>query len=154
MNWTIEPMRVRAAENARRCRTRAAQPLRTGSRLALLACITSAALVGCGGSGGGDSPGVTPPPTNTNGPPSTAVSALEDAAARLAPTLGSCSSRVTTDLATLRAVMSPFLNATRADVDRVRTALTACTDVGVEADRDALGLALDVAIDVLAAAGR
>ncbi|MBK9980469.1 MAG: hypothetical protein IPP20_21610 [Gemmatimonadetes bacterium] len=119
----------------------------------LLACITSAVLAGCGG-GGGDSPGVTPPPANTNGPPSTAVSALEDAAARLAPTLGSCSSRVTTDLATLRAVMSPFLNATRADVDRVRTALTACTDVGVEADRDALGLALDVAIDVLAAAGR
>jgi hypothetical protein len=109
------------------------------------------ALAGCGG---GDTPGVTPPLPPVNGPPSTAVAALDDAFDRIAPTLGGCSARVTSELTTLRTRMSPFLNATRADVDAVRTALAACSDAGVEADRDVVLLALDVATDVLAAAGR
>lgn len=116
------------------------------------ALLLLASLLGCGS---GDPSGTNPPPPPPpNGPPSGPVAALEDAAARIAPALGDCGGRVTAELATLRSAMAPFLNATRADVERVRTALTNCTDPGVQADRDAVGLALDVAVDILAAAGR
>ena len=66
---------------------------------------------------------------------------------------GGCSARITTEVATLRSRMSPFLSATRANVEIVRTALAASIAVGVEADHDAVSLGLDVAIDVLTAAG-
>lgn len=112
--------------------------------------LATLSLAGCGG--GSDTPGVTPPPVN--GPPSTAVAAIDDAFERIAPTLGACSARVTADLASLRSRMSPFLNATPTNVETVRAALATCSDAGVEADRDAVSLALDVATDVLAAAGR
>lgn len=116
------------------------------------AVLLFASLLGCGS---GDPSGTNPPPPPPpNGPPSAPIAALDDAAARIAPALGGCSDRVTTELTTLRLAMAPFLNATRADVERVRTALTGCTDPGALADRDAVGLALDVAVDMLAAAGR
>jgi ElaB/YqjD/DUF883 family membrane-anchored ribosome-binding protein len=111
-------------------------------------------LIGALACGGGAEGGVVPPPPPVRGPPSTAVSALEDAAERLVPSLGTCSATAGAALAALRARMSPYLDATRADVENMRAALNACTEIAAEADRDAVRLALDVAVDVLAAVGR
>ncbi|MFN8669624.1 MAG: hypothetical protein U0164_20720 [Gemmatimonadaceae bacterium] len=46
--------------------------------------------------------------------------------------------------------MSPQRTATSTDVQSARTALAQCPDDAAAADRDAIGLALDVADDVIA----
>lgn len=106
---------------------------------------TALGVFGCGGSSAVEGP---PPP------PSSPVAALDDASDRLVPVLGACTPTIGEALSALRADMSPALAASRADVDAVRAALAACPNLNSEADRAAIGLALDVAVDVLAAAGR
>lgn len=127
-------------------RTRAA---RLGTMLLVAACSSGISCSGGGGDGGGG--GVVNPPPGNPPPAGNPVSALEDASTRLIAGLaGSCLSGVTTALTALRAKMSPSRTATSADVQLVRTALAQCPDDATAADRDEIGLALDVADDVIA----
>lgn len=104
-----------------------------------------------GGDGGGGGGGVVNPPPVTPPPAGDPVPSLEDASSRLLAGLaGTCLTTVTSSLTTLRSKMSPQRTATAADVQTVRAALAQCPDDATAADRDAIGLALDVADDVIA----
>ena len=108
-------------------------------------------LVGCSGGGDKGGGGVVNPPPGNPPPAGDPVASLEDASGRLVAGLsGSCLSGVTSALTTLRGKMSPQRTATSTDVQTVRTALAQCPDDATAADRDAIGLALDVADDVIA----
>lgn len=98
--------------------------------------------------------GITNPPPGTSNPEGSVVLALDDAVDRIAPALGACSATIITELNSLRGRMSPFVTATRTDVTRARATLASCTGDAIEADRDAVGFALDVVGDVLTAVGR